>query len=176
MGFTALRCGDGMSGMFLKDGARLAGARGELLDDFARQAVSATAQKIFRTACRKFSKMTLVTPDRQISAWDLYCYSRFRNGGAFRDRLISDFIRFTLDRWIDDMSDEMRWLIEMSACDSIDVEEDEVLSREIVQAVVLTEINAQVAGHGRSLHERYSAPAPRPPRIHQAIANGASPR
>jgi hypothetical protein len=172
MGFTAVRYGDGMSGMFFKDGARLAGARSELMDDFARQAVKATAQKVFRTAGKKFAKMTLVTPERQINAWDFYCYGRFRNGGAFRDRLISDFIRFTLDRWIKDMSDEMRWLIEMSACNCVDVEEDEILSREIVLAVIMSEINGLVTEHGRSLHEQYLAPSRK---RHQAIANGASP-
>jgi hypothetical protein len=172
MGFTALRCGDGMSGMFLKDGARLAGARSELLDDFAQQAVKATAQKVFRTASKKFSRMTLVTPERNISAWDFYCYGRFRNGSAFRDRLITDFLRFTLDRWVDDMSDELRWLIEMSACDCIDVEDDEVLSREIVRAVILAEINGLVSEHGQSLHAQYRTV---PPKVYQAIANGASP-
>lgn len=172
MGFTALRCGDGMSGMFLKDGARVAGARSELLDDFAHRAAKAMAQKVFRTAAKKFSRMTLITPERQISAWDFYCYGRFRNGSAFRDMLITDFIRFTLGRWLDDMSDELRWLIEMSACDSIDVEEDELLSREIVQAVILAEINCLVSEHGQSLHEQYRAA---PPKLHQTIANGASP-
>jgi hypothetical protein len=173
MGFTALRCGDGMSGMFLKDGARLAGARSELLVDFARRTVQAMAQKVFRTACLEFSRMTLVTPERRISAWDFYCYGRFRNGGACRGRLITDFIRLTLGRSVEDMSDELRWLIEMSACDSIDIEEDEVLSREIVMAVVLAEINCLVSEHGQSLHGRYAA---LPARRHQPIANGASPR
>lgn len=160
-----------MSGIFLKDGARVVGARSGLLDDFAWRTVEVAAQKVFFIASRKFSRTKVITQDREFSAWDIYCRGCARIGGSFRDKLISDFIRLSLIRWIDDMSDEMRWLIEMSACSSADVEEDELVSREIVMTVIQAEVNRLVVDHGRSLQAfRTGCATP-----HQPIRNGASP-
>jgi hypothetical protein len=145
--------------MFLKDGARLVGAKSELAGDFARQAVTATAQKVFRGAGKKFSRVTFRVLDREVSVWDFYCYNCFRNGSSYRDKLIADFIHFHLARWVEDMSQEMRWLIEMSACNSAHVEEDELLSREIVTAVIQAEINLLAAEYGRSVQEQYGREA-----------------
>lgn len=141
-------------------GRRARGRRqDELASDFARQAVKATAQKVFRGAGKKFSRVTFRTLDREISTWDFYCYNCFKNGSGFRDKLICDFIQFLLARWVRDMSQEMRWLIEMSACNSAHVEENELLSREIVTAVIQAEINDLVAGYGRSVHDQYDRKA-----------------
>jgi len=170
MGITALRCGDGMSGLFLKDGARVVGAQRGLVEDFARQAVLTTAQKVFTTARKKFSRVTFNVHDREISAWDYYCYGLYRSGSAFRDKLISDFIHVVLARWVNDMSEEMRRLIEASACNVADAGDNAVLNFEIVRALVNAEITVLAIESGRMLEALYANGA-----YHQSIAKGASP-
>jgi hypothetical protein len=155
MGFTALRCGGGMSGVFLKDGARVVGAQGGAVEDFARQVVRTTAQKVVGSAKKKFSRVTFNILDREISAWDYYCFGLLKSGSTFRDKLISDYLRLMLTRWINDMSDEMRWMIEMSAFNSADIEENDVLSRETVFAVIYAEIQTLAVDYGRLLQEFY---------------------
>lgn len=171
MGFTALRCGGGMSGIFLKDGAKVGPASGEAADDLARIAVRNAAEKVFRSAEKKFSRMTFLVLGREISAWDSFCHSAFRNGGAVRNRIISDFLRQSVIRRINGMSDELRWVIELSACDGVDDDEDETLNRTIVLAVIQAELMTMIQDYGQTLQLLYQAEA----QAVQPIRKGASP-
>ena len=171
MGITALRCGDGMSGIFLEDGGRVVSVQKGLVGDFAQQVVLTTAQKVFNSTRKKFSRVTFSIHDREISAWDYYCYGLYKNGGAFRDKLISDFIRLMAMRWVNDMSHDTRRLIETSACNTAEVDDNAMLNREIVFALVNAALGGLALEHGRSLEALYANGA----RSHQAIENGASP-
>jgi hypothetical protein len=171
MGFTALRCGDGMSGIFLKDGARLAGASSAPAEDLARQATRATADKVFLAAAKKFSKVTLRVSGAEVNVWDLFCHGSFRHGGAFRNALVAEFLGFSINRCINGMSDELRQLIEVSACGDRSADENEGFNRTILAAVICADVNAMVQQHGATLQALYVARSP----SLQLIENGASP-
>lgn len=171
MGFLALRCEGGMSGIFLKDGAKVVGNGGEAADDLARIAVRNAAEKVFRAAEKKFSQMTFLVLGREISAWDSFCHSTFRNGGPVRNRIISDFLRLAMIRRIDGMSDELRWVIELTACDGVDDDEDETLNRAIVLAIIQAELTIMMQDYGRTLQQRYEDEA----QSAQPMRKGASP-
>jgi hypothetical protein len=171
-----------MSGIFLKDGSRVVGADGTVTDDLAHQAVRAVVDKTFRAATKKFSKMTLIVLGSRVSAWDLFCHGSFRSAGAFRDVLISDFMLFSVHRCINGMSEEMRCLIEMSACGSKRQGDGEKLNREIVSAVIVAELQILVREHGQMVHALYDASASAARVAHnvaiascQSSLNGASP-
>jgi hypothetical protein len=160
-----------MSGIFLKDGAKVALVNGEAADDLARIAVRNAAEKAFRCGEKKFSRMTFLVFGREISAWDSFCHSAFRSGGAVRNRIVSDFLRHSVVRSIGAMSDEMRWVIELTACDGVDDDEEETLNRAIVLAVIQAELMMMIQDHGQALQAHYHAEA----RDSQPIRKGASP-
>jgi len=171
MGYTALRCGDGMSGIFLKDGARLAGASSAPAEDLARQASRTTADKVFRAACKKFSKVTLRILGTEVNTWDLFCHGSVRHGGASRNAPIAEFLNFSINRYINGMSSELRQLIEVSACGDRSADDEEGFNRMILVAVIWADVNALVQQHGAALHAAYGTRAP----SSHSIENGASP-
>jgi hypothetical protein len=142
-----------------------------LVEDYARRAVSGLAQKVFKSAAKKFSRLMIKVNEREVSAWDYYCYGLYKGSSAFRDKFVSDFLRAALMKRIDSIPDEKRRLIEISACNFQDISEDTVLDREMVFALALAEIQVMALEHGRMLQQRYlNAATP-----HHSIENGASP-
>jgi hypothetical protein len=143
-----------------------------LVDDYARQAVKSIALKVFKAARKKFSKLIIKLQEREVSAWDYYCYGLYKGSSAFRDKFVSDFIRVTMMKRIDALSEEKRRLIEISACSFLDIDENTVLNRESVYALVQAEIQVLALDHGRSLQQLRLAGSPA---AHNMIANGAAP-
>jgi hypothetical protein len=160
-----------MSGIFLKDGAKVALIDGVAADDLARIAVRNAAENAFLGAQKKFSRMTFLVFGREISAWDSFCHSAFRSGGAVRNRIVSDFLRQSVIRSIGAMSNEMRWVIELTACDGVDDDEEESLNRAIVLAVIQAELMQMIQNHGQTVQVQYQAEA----MDSQPIRKGASP-
>jgi hypothetical protein len=142
-----------------------------LVEDYARRAVKTIALKVLKSARKKFSKMIINVYEREVSAWDYYCYGLYKGNSAFRDKFVSDFIRLTVMKRIDALSEEKRRLIEISACNLEDINENTVLSHETIYVLVQTEIQVLAIDHGRSLQQLYvNGPTPA---VHHPIANGA---
>ena len=76
-----------------------------------------------------------------------------------------------LVREIDAMSNELRWVIELTACDGVEDDEEETLNRMIVLAVVYAELTVMIQDHGRALSRARAGAA----QDDQLIVNGASP-
>ncbi len=160
-----------VSALLLRDSDFIACVYRGLVEDYARRAVSGLAQKVFRSARKKFSRLIIKVYEREVSAWDYYCYGLYKGSSAFRDKFVSDFIRAALMKRIDSIPDEKRRLIEISACNFHDIDESTVLDREMVFALALAEIQVLALEHGQTLQQIYiGAAAP-----HHAIENGASP-
>ena len=147
--------GDRVSALLLRNGDFIACVYRGLVEDYARRAVSDLAQKVFRSARKKFSRLIIKLYDREVSAWDYYCYGLYKGSSAFRDKFVSDFIRVTLMKRIDAIPEEECRLIEISACNFQDIDENTILSREMVFATVQTEIQVLALEHGRSLQNLY---------------------
>jgi hypothetical protein len=67
-----------------------------LVDDFARQSVKAIAGKVIKMGRKRFSRMTIHAGERQISAWDYYCYGLLKGDTAYGDKFIHNFLRLAL--------------------------------------------------------------------------------
>jgi hypothetical protein len=143
-----------------------------LVDDYARRAVRNIALKVVKAARKKFSRLIIKAFGREVSAWDYYCYDLYKGDSAFRDKFVSDFIRVALIERVDALPEEKRRLIEISACNLHEIDENTVLDREAVFALVQAEIQILALDHGRSLQMMH---LPAPDDTHHVIANGASP-
>lgn len=158
-----------------------------LVDDFAVQARSAIAEKVFKNARKKFAAMLLKVGTREISAWDYYCYGLHKGNSAFRDKFISDYIRLALMKKLDKLPEAERRLIEISVLRLPEIDEQAVLRREVVHDLILSEINTLAAAHGATielqpvrrpvveLSEIALALAAAEQGAYQASMNGASP-
>lgn len=170
-GFEDVQCGAEVSALLLGNGDFVACVYKGLVEDYARRAVRNLALKVLKAARKKFSGLIINVYEREVSAWDYYCYGLYKGNSAFRDKFISDFIRVTLMKRIDTVPEEKSRLIEISACNFQEITEDTVLNRETVFALVQAEIRTLALEHGRALHQAYLNS---PPAAHQAIAAGAS--
>ena len=72
----AFRPGTGVSELRLKDGDFVACVYRGLADEYAMARATVIAAKVVKAARKKFSKLTLNVFDREISAWDYFCYSQ----------------------------------------------------------------------------------------------------
>jgi hypothetical protein len=156
--------------LLLRDGDFVACVYRGLVDDYVRQAVKTVALKVLKSARKKFSKLIIHVYEREISAWDYYCYGLAIGHSAFRDKFISDFIRLAIMKRIDDLSEEKRRLMEISACDFLDIDEKTVLRREAVSQLIDSEFRVLALEYGRSLQVLYANAEPA-----QSIAKGLSP-
>jgi hypothetical protein len=172
MGFDSVECGGHVSAVLLRNGDFIACVYRGLVEDYARRAVSNLAQKVFRSARKKFSRLIIKVYEREVSAWDYYCYGLYKGNSAFRDKFVSDFIRVGLMKRIDALPEEKCRLIEISACNLHDIDEHTVLDRETVFALVLAEVQVLALNYGRSMPQISLGGTTT---AHHAIENGASP-
>lgn len=153
MGFEDVQSGENVSAAVLRNADFVACVYRGLVDDYARMTVKTLALKVFKGARKKFSKLIIKLKEREVSAWDYYCYGLYRGNTALRDKFISDFIRLSLMRRVDALPEENRRLIEISACRLDAIDERTVLDREAVLTLVHAEIKLLALEHGRMLHQ-----------------------
>lgn len=99
----ACRLGNGVTELLLKNGDFVACVYRGLADEYAMARATVIAAKIIKAARKKFAKLTLNVFDREVSAWDYFCYSQHTGAVAGADKFISDFIRLTLSERLDGM-------------------------------------------------------------------------
>lgn len=142
-----------MSALLLRNGDFIACVYRGLVEDYSKRAVRNLALKVFKAARKKFSGLIINVYEREVSAWDYYCYGLHKGNSAFRDKFISDFIRVALIKRIEALAEEKLRLIEISACSFQDIDENTVLDHGMVFAVVQAEILAMALDHGRTLQQ-----------------------
>jgi hypothetical protein len=151
-----------MSAMVLRNAEFVACVYRGLVDDYARYTVKSLALKVFKGARKKFSKLIIKVQEREVSAWDYYCYGLYKGNTAFRDKFVSDFIRLSLMKRVESLPEENRRLIEISACSLDELDERTVLDREAVLTLVQAEIKLLALEHGRMLHQAATGDNPPP--------------
>lgn len=160
MGIEGVQMGENVSALVLRNAEFVACVHRGLVEDYARYAVKSLAVKVFKGARKKFSKLIIKVQEREVSAWDYYCYGLYRGNSAFRDKFISDFIRLSLMKRVDSLPEENRRLIEISACRLEDIDERTVLDREAVLTLVQAEIKLLALEQGRMLHQSAAGEIP----------------
>lgn len=153
MGFEDVQMGENVSALVLRNAEFVACVYRGLVEDYARNAVKSLALKVFKGARKKFSKLIIKVQEREVSAWDYYCYGLYKGNTAFRDKFVSDFIRVSLIKRVESLPEENRRLIEISACRMEEIDERTVLDREAVLTLVQAEIKLLALEHGRMLHQ-----------------------
>lgn len=175
MSFAAVRCGDRMSGIFLRDAALVSAGPMGVVDDLARKTLVSTAAKVVAIAEARFSLVLVPAPQGEISAWDFYCACVFRNGGICRDGLIGEHVRTTTNACISAMSEELRSLIEMSCSPGRRRDQSESLNRDILTALILAEVDILANEHGRLLQAESVQASDMQLDDYQSREKGASP-
>jgi hypothetical protein len=160
MGIEDVQMGENVSALVLRNADFVACVYRGLVDDYARYAVKSLALKVFKGARKKFSKLIIKVQEREVSAWDYYCYGLYKGNPAFRDKFVSDFIRVSLIKRVESLPEENRRLIEISACRIEEIDERTVLDREAVLTLVQAEIKILALEHGRMLHQTATGEIP----------------
>lgn len=149
-----IRCGwweTELTALLLSNGDFIACVYKGLVDDFARQAICTLAQKVFKAARKKFSKLIIHVQERQISAWDYYCYGLSKGNSAYGDKFISDFVRLALMKKLDAIPVAEQRLIEISVFRLQDIDETTQLRSGAAIDVVHAELRRMMVEYGASV-------------------------
>jgi hypothetical protein len=147
----ACRVGNGVSEMLLKNGDFVACVYRGLADEYAMARATVIAAKVIKAARKKFSKLTLKVFDREISAWDYFCYSRHTGAVAGSDKFISDFIRLTLMERLETMPRAEINLLALADVPIEAIDEDTRIEPQGVFHRVQGEVLRLAGEHGRTL-------------------------
>jgi hypothetical protein len=143
--------GNGVSGMLLKNGDFVACVYRGLADDFAGARAHAIAAKVIKSARKKFSRFTLKIFDREISAWDYFCYSQHIGAQAGADKFISDFIRVSLIKRLEAVPPVELNLLAIATVRFEEIDETTELNMGKVFQHVHEEILRIAAEHGQTI-------------------------
>lgn len=138
-----------MSTFLLKDLEFAACVYKGLVEDFAQQSVKAIAGKVVKMGRKRFSRMTIHAGERQISAWDYYCYGLLKGDTAYGDKFIHDFLRLALLKRIERLPDEHLRLVSVSQLRFEDMNDNVVISADAAIRLVEQEIRMMLIDHGR---------------------------
>jgi hypothetical protein len=137
--------------MLLQNGDFVACVYRGLADDFAGARALMIAAKVIKSARKKFSRLTLKIFDREISAWDYFCYSQHIGAKAGADKFISDFIRVSLIKRIEAMPPEELNLLAIATIRFEDIDEATELNMGNVFERVHEDILRIAAEHGQTV-------------------------
>lgn len=180
--------GTGVTGLLLKNGDFVACVYRGLADDFATARAAAIAAKVIKATRKKFSKLVMKVSDREISAWDYFCYSQHAGARANADKFISDYIRLALIKRIEDLPAAELHLLALADIPFDTIDEETRIEPEMVFRRVQIEVLRRASEHGSTLaiqggHDASLAPPVRALPIagqtgmaaQNSNANGASP-
>lgn len=142
-----------MSGLLLRNGDFVACVYRGLADEFAGKRAAGVAAKVVKSARKKFSRMTLKALDREISAWDYFCYAQFTGARSSADKFISDFLRLALVKRLEDMQDAEFHLLALADIPLEDIDESTTIAPDTVFRRIHAEVLRLVAAHGRVIAE-----------------------
>lgn len=147
----ACRLGNGVTEMLLRNGDFVACVYRGLADEYAMARATVIAAKVIKAARKKFSKLTLKVFDREISAWDYFCYSQYTGAVAGADKFISDFIRLTLMERLEGMPKAEINLLALADVPVEAIDEDTQIEPQGVFRRVQGEVLRLAAEHGCTL-------------------------
>jgi hypothetical protein len=147
----ACRLGNGVTELLLRNGEFVACVYRGLADEYAMARATVVAAKVIKAARKKFSKLTLKVFDREISAWDYFCYSQHVGGVAGADKFISDFIRIDLVERLEGMPKAEINLLALADVPIDAIDEDTRIEPQGVFRRVQGEVLRLAGEHGRTL-------------------------
>lgn len=147
----ACRQGHGVSGLLLRDGDFVACVYRGLADEFTRARAIIIAAKVIKATRKKFSKLTFKVLDREISAWDYFCYAQYSGGASSADKFISDFIRLALIKRLEDLPQAELHLLALSDVPLDAIDESTEVGLETVFSRVRREVLRLAGEHGSTL-------------------------
>lgn len=148
---VACRLGNGVTELLLRNGDFVACVYRGLADEYAMARATVVAAKVIKAACKKFSKLTLKVFDREISAWDYFCYSQHVGAVAGADKFISDFIRIDLVERLEGMPKAEINLLALADVPIDAIDEDTQIEPQGVFRRVQGEVLRLAGEHGRTL-------------------------
>jgi hypothetical protein len=146
-----VRQGLGLSGLLLRDGDFVACVYRGLADEFASARSTTIAAKVIKSARKKFSKLTFKVLDREISAWDYFCYAQHTGAVSGADKFISDFIRLALTKRLEDMPAAELHLLALSDIPLDAIDPTTEVSPDTVFCRVRQEVLRLAGEHGSTL-------------------------
>lgn len=147
----AYRLGTGVTEMLLRNGDFVACVYRGLADEYAMARATVIAAKVIKAARKKFSRLNLKVFDREISAWDYFCYSQYTGSVAGADKFISDFIRLTLTTRLEGMPRAEINLLALCDVPFEAIGEETQLEVDGVFSRVLGEVLRLAGDHGRTM-------------------------
>lgn len=147
----ACRLGNGVTELLLRNGDFVACVYRGLADEYAMARATVIAAKVIKAARKKFSKLTLNVFDREISAWDYFCYSQHVGAVAGADKFISDFIRMTLIERLEVMPKAEINLLALADVPIEAIDEETQIEPQGVFRRVQGEVLRLAGEHGRTL-------------------------
>lgn len=142
-----------MSTFLLKDVEFAACVYKGLVDDFAQHSVKTIAGKVIKMGRKRFSRMTIHAGERQISAWDYYCYGLLKGDTAYGDKFIHDFLRLALLKRIERLPDEHLRLVSVSQLRFEEMNDNAVIGPELAVRMIEREIRLMLLDHGRIVQQ-----------------------
>jgi hypothetical protein len=138
---------------------------------------------------KRFSRMTIHAGERQISAWDYYCYGLLKGDTAYGDKFIHDFLRLALLKRVERLPEEHLRLVSVSQLRFEEMTDNAVITTDDAIRIIEREIRVMLLDHGRIVQQvLLSGPVLSPvlsasrsailrdePDVYQISANGASP-
>lgn len=140
-----------MTDLLLRNGDFVACVYRGLADEYAMARATVVAAKVIKAARKKFSKLTLNVFDREISAWDYFCYSQHTGAVAGADKFISDFIRLTLMARLEGMPRAEINLLALADVPIDAIDEETQIEPQGVFRRVQGEVLRLAGEHGRTL-------------------------
>ena len=147
-----------MSGLLSVNGEFVACVYRGLADEFAERRAARVAAKVVKSARKKFCRMTLKALDREISAWDYYCYAQHTGSMSGADKFISDFLRLALVRRLDEMQPAEFHLLALADIPFDEIDEATTIAPDSVFRRIHAEVQRLVHDHGRSIAEPQPSP------------------
>jgi hypothetical protein len=129
-----------------------------LVDDFARQSVKTMAIKVFKTGRKKFSRLTMHVGNKQVSAWDYYCYGLLKGNSAYSDKFIYDFLRLALLKRIEGLPLEHLRLVSLAQFGLDEIDSHSVLNQDMAISMIEAEIRILLLDHGQIVQHMLAAP------------------
>ncbi|WP_137154050.1 hypothetical protein [Rhizobium sp. FKL33] len=146
-----------MSTFLMKDVEFAACVYKGLVEDFAQQSVKAIACKVIKMGRKRFSRMTIHAGERQVSAWDYYCYGLLKGDTAYGDKFIHDFLRLALLKRVERLPVEHLRLVSVSQLAFEDMNDDVVIGPEAALRMIERHIHVMLIDHGRVVQQLLSA-------------------